>query len=99
MLRISELPDFSAFRDRKVFREYKHPAISDSFLMENRPTAFSGIPDPDLAPAPLIAQHTAEILKERLGLSDEQIVELVRAGIVEVESTEQAMDPSPMRPS
>ena len=99
MLRISELPDFSAFRDRKVFREYKHPAISDSFLMENRPTAFSGIPDPDLAPAPLIAQHTAEILKERLGLSDEQIVELARAGIVEVESTEQAMDPSPIRPS
>ena len=85
MLRISELPEFAAFRDREVFRLCSHPAVPEEFLVENNLTSFSSIPDPAFRPAPLIAEHTTKILEERLGLSVDEVKALAADGVVEID--------------
>src|SRR6185369_8177978 len=84
MLRISELPEFAAFRDRKVFRSCSHPAVPEEFLVENNLTSFSSIPDPAFRPAPLIGEHTTDVLEEWLGLSVDEVKALAADGIVEI---------------
>jgi crotonobetainyl-CoA:carnitine CoA-transferase CaiB-like acyl-CoA transferase len=45
-----------------------------------RPIKFPGDTQPELAPPPVLGEHTAEILKNELGYSDERITELQRTG-------------------
>jgi crotonobetainyl-CoA:carnitine CoA-transferase CaiB-like acyl-CoA transferase len=47
--------------------------------------AFHGtaLPEPILRPAPLLGEHTRRIARERLGLSDREIDELLAAGVLE----------------
>jgi len=84
MLRISELPDSPPFRDRRILESYNHPLIREPVLMERVPTIFSSIPDPDPSPAPVIAEHTASILRDMLGFSDDEIKAMAAAEEVEL---------------
>ena len=43
----------------------------------------SGMPDPWVGPAPLLAQHTREIGHEIFGLSDAEIDNLIATGALE----------------
>jgi len=53
------------------------------------PFRMSGTPPLESSPAPLLGQHTVEICREHLGLSEEEIVRLVNKDILQTpESTE-----------
>ncbi|HET7738337.1 MAG TPA: CoA transferase [Tepidiformaceae bacterium] len=43
---------------------------------------FSGMPTGPLGPGPTLGQHTAQVLSEILGLSEEEVVELAVAGVL-----------------
>lgn len=66
---------------RNVRRDVAHPSGANVPLVAN-PIRMSATPPAyDRAP-PLLGQHTEEIMRERLGMTDEQIAELRRLGVV-----------------
>ncbi|MXP14915.1 CoA transferase [Altererythrobacter confluentis] len=83
MLRISELPDFAYFKARGFFRSTRHPHIAEAVIMENAPARFAMMPDPADGPAPLLGEHTEELLRERLGISDDELADLLAQEVVE----------------
>ncbi|KAF1029016.1 MAG: Acetyl-CoA:oxalate CoA-transferase [Pseudomonas sp.] len=67
---------------RGLMVKIPHPQNPD-FAMVGSPIKMSGTPVEYVRPAPLLGQHTDEILGERLGLSAEQLQQLKGRGVVE----------------
>ena len=67
-------------RERGYFREVAHPAAGRLEYF-GPPFAMSGAPAA-LRPAPLLGQHTAEVLAERLGYARGQVVRLRQRNVV-----------------
>ena len=84
MLRVLEIPDFPAFKDRDFFKSFKHPYIEDTFLLENAPSRMTALPDPVLCPAPLMGEHSLDVVRDLLGLSEDELKALTEDGILEV---------------
>ncbi|WP_374215816.1 CaiB/BaiF CoA transferase family protein [Frankia sp. AiPs1] len=79
MLRVSELPSFPYYAQRGVFRLSGHPHIRQTFYLENAPVHSDRLPDPPDNPAPLLGEHTEQILRAELGLTDAETAELLSA--------------------
>jgi crotonobetainyl-CoA:carnitine CoA-transferase CaiB-like acyl-CoA transferase len=60
---------------RGLVRTVTHPAVGE-LRMVGMPYAFSGTPATIRRPPPTLGQHTDEVLREELGLSDERIAAL-----------------------
>lgn len=67
MLRVADMPGFAHYRERGFFREVANPAVAAPFLVEARPVRAAHLPDPDCAPAPLMGQDDAAVLRDWLG--------------------------------
>ena len=67
--------------ERKMLIEIEHP-VAGPQKMPNSPLKFSSSPIELLTPAPLLGEHTREILKSMLGMKDEEVVTLRSAGII-----------------
>jgi crotonobetainyl-CoA:carnitine CoA-transferase CaiB-like acyl-CoA transferase len=50
------------------------------------PIRMSATPPSPTLPPPLLAEHTARVLRERLGLTDDAITALAEEGVVQVRS-------------
>jgi crotonobetainyl-CoA:carnitine CoA-transferase CaiB-like acyl-CoA transferase len=83
MLRVSEMPQFSYFRDRGFFRETRHPLLASPFYSEVAPVRSARLPDPPDQPAPIVGQHTLQIARDFLGLDEAEIATLLEAGVLE----------------
>lgn len=90
MLRVMEMPEFAYFHERDFYRKVRHPHLSDPIVMEARPVRSKRLADPALRPAPLMGEHSVEVLQEWLGLSGKEIADLVAAGVVAVRRSQQA---------
>jgi crotonobetainyl-CoA:carnitine CoA-transferase CaiB-like acyl-CoA transferase len=75
-----ELTDEPDFARRGIIQTMKHPTAGP-FKMPGWPVRFSGR-TPEVRPAPLLGQHTNEILGEWLGLDANQIDQLGKDGVV-----------------
>jgi 2-methylfumaryl-CoA isomerase len=64
-----------------MFSEVEQPGIG-RYLMPGTPLNFSGLPRSEPLPAPVLGEHTDEILAEVLRLSDSEIGRLHDAGVV-----------------
>ena len=84
MLRVSELPDFAYFKDRGFFRHATHQHIAEKLVQENAPVCAMRLPDPPARPAPLPGEHTTEIATTLLDLTDDEVADLVEAGVLEI---------------
>ena len=68
-------------RERRVVVEIDHPETG-RWPQVALPMHFSRtVPDVPPRPAPLQGEHTHEVLEELLGMSADEVDELVRAGI------------------
>ncbi|KAL2007777.1 hypothetical protein VTN00DRAFT_7759 [Thermoascus crustaceus] len=66
---------------RGMVKEIVHPVCGPIKIL-NTPVKYSNA-DPSIrSPPPLLGQHTDEVLRERLGLSDERIKELKKGGVL-----------------
>jgi crotonobetainyl-CoA:carnitine CoA-transferase CaiB-like acyl-CoA transferase len=81
MLRVTELPTFPYYVERDFFRLTGHPAIQQSFHLENAPVGSRHLPDPPDRPAPLLGEHTDQIVAERPGLGEAEIASLVERNV------------------
>jgi len=84
MLRVAELPSFDYYAERGFFRSSDHPHISEPLTMEASPVRAALLPAPPDKPAPLLAEHTAEVLQDWLGLGPDRLAELLASGAVEI---------------
>jgi crotonobetainyl-CoA:carnitine CoA-transferase CaiB-like acyl-CoA transferase len=84
MLRVAELPEFDFYRERNFFHLFKHTHIETPFYLENAPVHSRRLPDPPQNSAPLVGEHTLQIVKERLRLSETEGRRLVEAGVLEL---------------
>jgi crotonobetainyl-CoA:carnitine CoA-transferase CaiB-like acyl-CoA transferase len=83
MLRVSELPSFPYYEQRRMFRVTSHPQLKHEFVLENAPVRSLHLPDPADHPAPLLGEHTEEIVVERLGLSAAEVSSLVDRNVLQ----------------
>jgi crotonobetainyl-CoA:carnitine CoA-transferase CaiB-like acyl-CoA transferase len=67
---------------REMVVTVEHPAAGP-LRMVGRPIKFPGTRQAPLEPSPLLGQHTAEVLRELLGLSEARIDELRRLGVID----------------
>jgi len=66
---------------RGVFVESTHP-VAGPIRMVGPPVRLSETPGAVRSPAPLLGEHTDRVLRERLGLSEEEIARLHEAGAI-----------------
>jgi crotonobetainyl-CoA:carnitine CoA-transferase CaiB-like acyl-CoA transferase len=66
-----ELANDKTFQERRIRQTMKHPEIGD-YVMSGWPVRFTGQP-PEVKSAPLLCQHSAEVLAEWLKLDKNKI--------------------------
>jgi crotonobetainyl-CoA:carnitine CoA-transferase CaiB-like acyl-CoA transferase len=76
--KVVEHPQVTA---RAALVECDHP-VAGRIRMVGPPVRLSETPGAVRAPAPLLGEHTDEVLRERLGLSDREIARLREAGAI-----------------
>jgi CoA:oxalate CoA-transferase len=59
-------------RDRQMYLPMEHPALG-VYNVQNAPFKMSETPAANYLPAPLIGQHTKEIIENLLGYSHEEL--------------------------
>ncbi len=73
--------DIDCSEDNPLFERIEQPGIG-TYLMPSNPLSFTVVQRESVRPAPLLGQHTDEILAELLGLSSSEIGRLHDAAIV-----------------
>ena len=67
---------------REMVVTAEHPAAG-TIKMVGRPIKFPGMKQPPLRPSPLLGQHTAEVLREELGLGEDVLTQLRNDGVID----------------
>jgi crotonobetainyl-CoA:carnitine CoA-transferase CaiB-like acyl-CoA transferase len=75
-----ELTDEPDFERRGIMQTMNHPTAGP-FKMPGWPVRFGGR-TPEVRPAPLLGQHTNEVLRDWLGLDAGEIEQLGKDGVV-----------------
>ena len=68
-------------KHRHFFWELDHPEIGE-YRAPGPPYQLSRVPY-ELSRAPLLGEHSEYVLKEILGMSDEEVAELVTEGVID----------------
>jgi CoA:oxalate CoA-transferase len=64
-----------------MFVSVDHPTLGE-ITLPGFPIKFSETPGDNTTPAPLLSQHSAEVYGELLGLSEEEVENLRKEGII-----------------
>ena len=75
-----ELTNDRTFENRGIFQTIQHPVVGE-FRMPSWPVRFGGKP-PTVTPAPLLGQHTQDVLQDWLGLDAATTDSLKQARVV-----------------
>ena len=84
MLRAIDMPAWGYYRQRRAFREERHPYGAAPWVMENVQIHAGRVDEPPLVPAPLLGEQTYQVAAELLGLDAAQTDDLVRRGVLEI---------------
>jgi crotonobetainyl-CoA:carnitine CoA-transferase CaiB-like acyl-CoA transferase len=79
---IAQALDEPQVKARNMLVTIPHPLKPD-FVTVGSPIKLSGTPVEYLRPAPMLGEHTDEVLKRRLGLDDERLAQLKASGVIE----------------
>jgi formyl-CoA transferase/CoA:oxalate CoA-transferase len=78
---IDQVVDHAQVRARGALVENTHP-VAGTIRMTGPPVRMSETPGAVRTPAPLLGEHTEEVLKNRLGMTDDEIARLRRERVV-----------------
>lgn len=79
---IAQALDEPQVKARNMLVTIPHPLKPD-FVTVGSPIKMSGTPVQYLRPAPMLGEHTDEVLKRQLGLDDERLAQLKATGVIE----------------
>lgn len=85
--RAADLTGWPYARQRRLFREERHPYGSGPFVQDNALIHAERVADPSAVPAPMLGERTYPIAKELLGLDGEEIDDLVRRGVLDARAS------------
>jgi crotonobetainyl-CoA:carnitine CoA-transferase CaiB-like acyl-CoA transferase len=74
-------------RHRGLYAEMEHPLLDVALPTETRPALYRHAPPADLRPAPLLGEHTREVCRRILMLSDHEIEQLITDGVLHAAPT------------
>lgn len=83
VLHAADVPGWAYYLDRRAFREELHPHGREPYILENVQIHSGRIADPPLGQAPLLGEQTRELAAELLGLSQDDIDDLLARGVLE----------------
>jgi crotonobetainyl-CoA:carnitine CoA-transferase CaiB-like acyl-CoA transferase len=78
---IDQVVDHAQVRARASLVENTHP-VAGSIRMTGPPVRMSDTPGNVRTPAPLLGEHTEAILRDRLGMTEDEVARLNQAGII-----------------
>ncbi|SVB13316.1 uncharacterized protein METZ01_LOCUS166170, partial [marine metagenome] len=81
ILRSDEVMKNEQFLDREYFTLVEHPQ-QGAIKLTGDPFRFSTVDKMPLRPAPLLGEHTEQILTEMIGIDTTQVMSLRERGIV-----------------
>ena len=67
--------------DRGVFAQIEHPELGETYIYAGRPYIMNGTPWRSFR-SPLLGEHNDRVYGEDLGMSDEQIADLRKSGVI-----------------
>jgi len=79
---IAEVVESPQFASRNYFQRVAHPELGESFSYPGPFAKFSATPIEYRHRPPTVGEHNSEIYRGELGLSEREIAELSRAGII-----------------
>jgi crotonobetainyl-CoA:carnitine CoA-transferase CaiB-like acyl-CoA transferase len=79
---IAQALDEPQVKARNMLVTIPHPLKPD-FVTVASPIKMSGTPVEYLRPAPMLGEHTDEVLQHRLGLNEDQLAQLKASGVIE----------------
>jgi crotonobetainyl-CoA:carnitine CoA-transferase CaiB-like acyl-CoA transferase len=79
---VDEVVESPQFASREYFQKVVHPELGASFLYPGPFAKFSATPIEYRLRPPTVGEHNSEIYRDELGLSEREIAELARAGII-----------------
>jgi crotonobetainyl-CoA:carnitine CoA-transferase CaiB-like acyl-CoA transferase len=79
---IEEVVESPQFASRDYFQHVAHPELGESFRYPGPFAKFSASPVEYRRRPPTVGEHNSEIYRDELGLSEREIAELTRAGII-----------------
>lgn len=79
---IAQALDEPQVKARNMLVTIPHPLQPD-FVTVGSPIKLSGTPVEYLRPAPMLGEHTDEVLKRQLGLDDERLAQLKALGVID----------------
>jgi crotonobetainyl-CoA:carnitine CoA-transferase CaiB-like acyl-CoA transferase len=83
ILKVSQALNHPQVRVRGMVRKFNHPRRGPVEVLGS-PLHFSASENPKPAAAPMLGEHTAEILQEILGLSGEELAQYVKENVIRV---------------
>ncbi|NML92902.1 CaiB/BaiF CoA-transferase family protein [Novosphingobium olei] len=83
MLRLAELPEHRWYRERGFFRVEDHPWLVEKVMGESFVVHGNDVPPPPNVAAPLAGEQTLEAMRDWLGLTDDELADLVAQGVLE----------------
>ena len=88
MLRVPELPAFGFYRERDFYRAETHAYLDEEVINEVRHVGSPDVPAAATGVAPLVGEHTEDVMGDWLGLPEEEVRALIEDRIL------QPVDPS-----
>jgi crotonobetainyl-CoA:carnitine CoA-transferase CaiB-like acyl-CoA transferase len=79
---IAEVVESPQFASRDYFQSVEHPELGESFLYPGPFAKFSATPIEYRLRPPTVGEHNDDIYRGELGLSEREVAELSRAGII-----------------
>jgi crotonobetainyl-CoA:carnitine CoA-transferase CaiB-like acyl-CoA transferase len=79
---VEEVVESQQFASRDYFQNVAHPELGESFRYPGQFAKFSATPIQYRRRPPTVGEHNSEIYRDELGLSEREIAELTRAGII-----------------
>ncbi|MCR6672436.1 CoA transferase [Devosia ginsengisoli] len=83
MFRVHDLMEQFYFGQRSLLRTESHPHIPESYLVERHSVVSHDLAEPPTRAAPLMGEHTAEVVRDWLRLTSAETERLVAAGVLE----------------
>jgi len=79
---VKDLCEMDIIRERNMLWEIDDPFLGEKVTVPGTPIKMHGCEDAPMMPAPMIGQHTKELLEEYLNISEEEYEALSSEGIV-----------------